>query len=188
VNRSYKVDAIVLARRNIGETDKLLILYTKQYGKKQVIAKGIRKINSRRASHLEVFSEITAILYQNRNIDLVTEVNSIRPLPILQKKLGRIAYAYIAVELVDRLTAENQENYLIFQKLVNFLNFLNNKNTNLQSAKKELYEFKISLLSELGFIEKNIIYQDDELEKILIKILEGEIKSMKLLTKLTKQL
>ena len=54
--RTYKVNAIVLARRNIGEADKLITLFTKEYGKKKVLAKGIRRVSSRRAPYLEQFS------------------------------------------------------------------------------------------------------------------------------------
>lgn len=184
MNRSYKVDAIVLSRKNTGEADKILTLFTRQFGKKKVIAKGIRKISSRRAPFLEVFSEISAVLHQGRNFDIVTEVSSLSSLPVLQKKLGRISYAYLAVELVDRLTAENQENYLIFQKLSGFLKLLNHPDADINSVRKELVIFKQFLLSELGFIEKNISYREKELDDLLVKILEGNLKSTVLLAKL----
>lgn len=188
MNRIFKADAIVLSRKNIGEADKLLTLFTKQYGKKKVIAKGIRKINSRRAPHLELFSQISAVFHQGKELDLITEVQSYYPPTKLRQKLGRVAYAYIAVELVERLTAENQEHWLIFDKLTAFLKLLNHSTTNITLAKKELFLFKQFLLSELGFIEKNIYYDEQELDEVVYKVLESKIKSTNLLTNLTNHL
>ncbi|PIZ97846.1 MAG: DNA repair protein RecO, partial [Candidatus Levybacteria bacterium CG_4_10_14_0_2_um_filter_35_8] len=53
---SYKTEGIVIKRRNLGEADKILTIFTKRYGKIQVKAPGIRKINSRRSPHVELLN------------------------------------------------------------------------------------------------------------------------------------
>ena len=44
--RSYRALAIVLKHREYGEADRILTLYTQEYGKIQAIAKGVRKLKS----------------------------------------------------------------------------------------------------------------------------------------------
>jgi len=56
--RSLRVDAVVLRHSDYGEADRLLTLYTRQRGKMRVIAKGARKIASRKAGHIEPFTHV----------------------------------------------------------------------------------------------------------------------------------
>ena len=53
--RLYRTDGIVMRRRNQGEADRVLTLCT-PLGKIEVIAKGARKLRSRKAGHVELFS------------------------------------------------------------------------------------------------------------------------------------
>ena len=46
--RSFRADAIVLKHQDYGEADRILTLYTRQRGKVRAIAKGVRKVRSRK--------------------------------------------------------------------------------------------------------------------------------------------
>ena len=76
MTKSYKADGIIVARKNFGETDKLVTIFTKQYGKKVVLAKGIRRITSRRAPHLELFSAVSLVLRSGKSFDYITLVST----------------------------------------------------------------------------------------------------------------
>jgi hypothetical protein len=54
--RSFRVDAVVLRHSNYGEADRLLTVYTREQGKMRILAKGARKIASRKAGHIEPFT------------------------------------------------------------------------------------------------------------------------------------
>ena len=54
--RRYSTEAIVLKRSDLGEADRILTLFTPHKGKVHVIAKGVRRITSKRAGHLELLS------------------------------------------------------------------------------------------------------------------------------------
>lgn len=56
--RRIKAEALVLSRKDTGEADRLVTLFTKRYGLLRVLAKGVRKIPSRRGGHLEPYSRI----------------------------------------------------------------------------------------------------------------------------------
>ena len=56
--RSFRVEAVVLRHSDYGEADRLLTLYTRQLGKTRGLAKGARKIASRKAGHIEPFTHV----------------------------------------------------------------------------------------------------------------------------------
>ena len=60
--RTLRVEAIVLHHTDWGEADRLLTLFTKSHGKLRAIAKSVRKMQSRKAGHLEPFSHSTLML------------------------------------------------------------------------------------------------------------------------------
>src|SRR3990167_8766400 len=101
--RSYQLRAVVLKRYNIGESDKLITVFSRQQGKKIVLARGVRKLHSKKAPHLEPFSQVNLQLSKGKNIDLVTETQTIEYFKNIKNRLGRVAYAYKIVEVIDRL-------------------------------------------------------------------------------------
>ena len=56
--RSYTSEGIVLARRNYGEADRILVIYSKNFGRVSYMAKGVRRPKSRKRGHIEVFNYI----------------------------------------------------------------------------------------------------------------------------------
>jgi DNA repair protein RecO (recombination protein O) len=53
--RTIRAEAVVLRRIDFGEADRLLTLYTREFGKLKAIAKGARKPQSRKTGHVELF-------------------------------------------------------------------------------------------------------------------------------------
>src|SRR5260221_14392220 len=76
-SRVYTAESIVLKRRNVGEADRILTIFTKRFGKMRVIAKGVRRITSRRAGHIEVFSHVVLTLHAYKNMDIVSKAAAI---------------------------------------------------------------------------------------------------------------
>jgi DNA repair protein RecO (recombination protein O) len=61
-----KLPALVLSRRNFGEADRLITFFTREHGLVKAIAKGVRKIPSRRGGHLEPYTSVLALLTASR--------------------------------------------------------------------------------------------------------------------------
>jgi DNA repair protein RecO (recombination protein O) len=60
--RREKVRAIILSRKNTGEADRLVTLFTRSRGVLKVVAKGVRRIPSRRGGYLEPLTEVLCLL------------------------------------------------------------------------------------------------------------------------------
>jgi len=116
--RVYNTEAIVLRQRKLGEADKIITLYTPNYGKLEAVAKGVRRSKSRLAGHLEVLTYTSAMLAQGRNLDVVTQAQAIEVFAPLREDLHRLSRALYTAELVDRFSPEGAEGYHIFQLLL----------------------------------------------------------------------
>ncbi len=108
--RTYRTEAIVLRRKDFGEADRILTLFTPELGKVRAVAKGIRKPRSRKAGHLELFTCARLLLAVGRDLDIITQAEGLEPYRPLRDNLLRSAYGAYMVELLDRFTPEAEEN------------------------------------------------------------------------------
>lgn len=119
--RSIKVDAVILRHSDYGEADRLLTLFTREAGKLRAIAKGVRKMKSRKAGHLEPFTQVTLMLAQGHDLWIVTQAEATELFQPLRENLTLIGYAGYVVELLDRFTYEEGQNWQLYQLLVETL-------------------------------------------------------------------
>lgn len=145
--RGFKVEGIILKRRNFGEADRILTVFTLHKGKIVVLAKGVRRITSKRAGNVELLNRVSMYLYQGKGLPILTEAASLDTYPKLKEDLTLSTYAYHIIELVDKLTAENQENRTLYEFLVEVLKRLER---NPRQILVRAFEAKI--LSNLGFM------------------------------------
>lgn len=181
MNRTYKAEGIVLKRRNFSEADRLITLFTKKSGKQIVLAKGIRRFKSRKSPHLELFNLVNLTLAKGRNFDIVTEAETIASHRTLVNNMKNLAYGYRILELVDSLSAENQPNEYIFNLLIITLYKLDTKN---DDPKSVMEHFAREILHQAGFLSPDKQLSGDDLEQYLEQILERQLKSDSLLTRL----
>jgi DNA repair protein RecO (recombination protein O) len=113
--RSFRVEAVVLRHADWGEADRLLTLYTRERGKLRALAKGARKIRSRKAGHLEPFTRVTLQLARGHDLMIVTQADTLDAYLAIHENLIKTSHAAYTVELLDRFTYEEEtENYQIF--------------------------------------------------------------------------
>lgn len=146
---TYRTEGIILKRSNFGEGDKILTVLTRQHGKLKVLAKGVRKISSRRAGSVELFNHSVLFLYSGKTFDLLTEARPLSTFPRLRRNLAKVAVAFYLVELVDKLLPEKQENRLAFALLRRNLERLEKEKV--EKWGKFLEDFESSLLQLTGF-------------------------------------
>jgi DNA repair protein RecO (recombination protein O) len=118
--RVYRTEAVIIRRSDFSEADRLLTIITPG-GKQRVVAKGARKITSRLAGHIELFTHAALLLAVGRNLDIVTQSVILHRYERLRGDELRIAAAYYAAELVDRLIEDEDENRAVFDLLVSVL-------------------------------------------------------------------
>jgi len=137
----------VIRHREFGEADRILSLYTLEKGKVQAIAKGVRKIKSRKAGHLEPFTQVILQLAKGRNLDVITQVDTIRNFENIKKNLILTAQASYVLEILDRFTYEEGENRPLYNLLIETLVRLDNG----ISPAIAVHYYEVHLMDILGF-------------------------------------
>jgi len=137
----------VLRHVEVGEADRILTLYTLEYGKVQAIAKGIRKLRSRKAGHLEPFSRVELMLAKGRSLDVISQAEAQSTYENLRADLKLIAYGAYVVELLDRFTYEEGENRQLYNLLVDTLARLDEG----APAQTVVHYYEVQLMDLLGF-------------------------------------
>jgi DNA repair protein RecO (recombination protein O) len=145
--RTYQTEAVILRRRNWGEADRILTLFTPQHGKIRVRAAGVRKPASRKAGHLELFHRANLFLARGRDFDIVTQAETVESFARLRDDLVRSAAASYIVELLDRFTPEEEENPAVYRLIVRTLEELCGEG----NAALALRCYDLKLLDAMGY-------------------------------------
>jgi DNA repair protein RecO (recombination protein O) len=145
--RSLKVEAIVLRHTDWGEADRLVTIYSREEGKLRAVAKGVRKMRSRKAGHLEPFTKVKLLLAKGHDLWIVTQAESIELFSPIRENLELTAQAAYVVELLDRFTYEEGANWQLYKLLADTLDHL--------AASKDIFipirYYEMRLLDLLGF-------------------------------------
>lgn len=115
--RLYRTDAIILRRVDFGEADRLLTVFTPGRGKLRLLAKGARKITSRKAGHIELFTLSNMLVARGRTWDIVSQAEIVEAYRPLRENLTRTSHAYYLAELVDRFIEEHDPNEPVYELL-----------------------------------------------------------------------
>lgn len=120
----YRDQGIVLRTWKLGEADRILNLITKGHGKVRAVAKGVRKTKSKFGGRLEPTAHVALQLYEGRELDTITQVESIDQFETFREDVDRFAAASAMLEAVDQLSQEGEANVPLYQLLLGALRAL----------------------------------------------------------------
>lgn len=176
--RSYSSEGVVLARRSFGEADRILILLTRDFGRLSFIAKGVRKVTSRKRGHIEVFSHIKFHASKGKGIDLMTEAETVEGFGKVRDDLKRVAVGYFFLEVVGKVTREAEPHEELFDLLLEYLRKLEETS----SLRQLRNEFTQRALTSVGFWPEG--KRMDNPDYILENVAEKKITSIRVGKKL----
>jgi DNA repair protein RecO (recombination protein O) len=115
-----KTEAILLRSHRLGETSKIVTLFTDGYGKIAAVAKGARRPKSRFGASLDLFAHSKIVFYkkENRDLYLISESTLVHALYGLREDARRLGFASAAVELVDRMVMREERTPGLFPLLL----------------------------------------------------------------------
>lgn len=110
----YTADALVIRSRDFGESDRLLTLFSREMGKLQAVAKGVRKPKSRQRAGAQLFTYGDFLIYKGKTLDTVSQCSAKESFPNLWNDLDRSFAAAGVMELLDIATIQGQPNQELF--------------------------------------------------------------------------
>jgi DNA repair protein RecO (recombination protein O) len=145
--REYQTEAVVIKKTKLGEADSILTFFTPRLGKIQGFAKSLRKPKSKMAGHLELLTHSAVSFTRGRNLDTIVGAQTINAFLPLKNDLWLTSCGLYVAELVHQFAAEHQENYPLFQLMLETLDRL------CQTDNKDLVlrYFELHLLESAGY-------------------------------------
>src|SRR5574341_156092 len=119
----HKTEAVVIGRRGLGESDRLVEFYTREFGKVRGVAKSARRPRSRFGSSLELFTLGEMIFFDTGRSELVRvdHFDILHPFVGVREDLERLGRGAWAVECLARLSADRDPHPALFRLLVRTL-------------------------------------------------------------------
>ena len=130
----YREQAVVLRTIKLGEADRIVNLMTRHKGKVRAVVKGVRKTKSRFGGRLEPSRHVALQLYEGRELDTVTQAETLDHFSKVRDDLDRLTKAMVLLEAVDLVAQEHQADPGLYRILVGGLRALNERDRPLLAA------------------------------------------------------
>jgi len=146
---SFNDQGIIIRINPLNETDNIIVIFSKNHGRINAIAKGIKKVKSRRAGSLDLFNLIEFRVYQGKgDLDLLIEVKLLNEYKDSKSNFDIINLNYYVLELFDKTIPGHDKNVLLFDALKDFFEL---QNAELNQCLELITIMQIKLLDELGY-------------------------------------
>ncbi|MGI9118808.1 MAG: DNA repair protein RecO [Acidimicrobiales bacterium] len=120
----YRERGIVLRTIKLGEADRIVTLVTEGHGKVRAVAKGVRRTKSRFGARVEPLSHVDVLCYEGRNLDTVTQAETLEHFRPVREDLDRLGRATCLLEVVDAVVQEGEADGRLYQMLLGALRTL----------------------------------------------------------------
>lgn len=147
----YRTRGFIIKKADRGEADQLLTIYTRDFGKLEILGKAIRKIKSKLRGGAELFylSEIEFI--QGKTHKTLTDAVLIENFKNIRNELTRLKITYQIADLLDDLVVKEEKDEKIWELLNEVFEKLNDCELRAESCKLIYYYFFWNLVSLLGY-------------------------------------
>lgn len=106
--RVYRDEGLVLRHYNLGEADRIIVLFTRRHGLVRAVAKGVRRQRSRFGARLEAFTVSDIELYPGRNLSTITDVHTLHTFTSeIVSDYARYTAGMALLEATERLVGED---------------------------------------------------------------------------------
>lgn len=147
MNKYIHTQALVIKRHNYNEADRFITLLTRDYGKISCLAKGVRKISSRKRSSLEPLNVAKVAMIETKSGYILTEATALINFNSLRQTLPRLTQASQFLEIVDGLIAEAEPHEWLYHQTISIIKAIDEGICDRQTQLLAIRD----ILVELGF-------------------------------------
>jgi DNA repair protein RecO (recombination protein O) len=148
-----KCEGVILRRIKYGDTSIIATLFTKEFGKVSLMAKGIKSSKSKTSSPsaLEPLNRVEAVCYfkPTRAIQLINSIDIVNDYGAIKSDLWRIESAMSVIRGLDLYGQEHDPSKSIWGLLISALDSISDSNE--KSFPNCGIEFRAALISSAGF-------------------------------------
>ncbi len=145
--KNAKTQGIILRSRNYSDYDQILTVFTRDFGKIKVMAKGVRRSKSKNRGGTQVFSLVQMELYRGKNFFRLIQSHSVKSFIEIRESYDKLLAASEWTEVLDQLISGEEADPSLFSLAVSGLTYLAYQETG-----KTLVVFEAKLLYQLGYL------------------------------------
>lgn len=147
----YRSLGIFLTKEEKGEADQLFTIFTENFGRLEILAKGIRKITSKLRPGVELFSLSEIEFIQGKNYKTLTDAILIEKFKNIKKDFQKLTLLYKIGEIVSFLTNQDEKDEKVWSLLKETFDKLNNPLFSFSQTNLIYFFFFWNLISFLGY-------------------------------------
>lgn len=116
--------SIVLARQDWREQDQIITFYTLEHGKKEVLARGVKKLLSKNSAFIEPGSLVKAEIISGKEWAQLGSVEPVDVLVVVRKNISNLALLNWSLKLIKHLIHEGEKDEQMFKLIFGWTKFL----------------------------------------------------------------
>lgn len=141
-----KCEGIVIRTTDYGESNKIVTLYTREWGKIGLMARGAKKPNSRLSGISQLFNHGHFLFQKSRGLGTLQQGELISFWKEIKEDIFLTAYASYIIDLTDKCTDEKKPNPYLFELLYQTLNYINEG----YDPEILMYIYEMKMLNTIG--------------------------------------
>ena len=147
----YRTKGIIIKKTDRGEADEFLTIYTKDFGKLEILGKAIKRMASKLRSAVDFFylSEIEFI--QGKNFKTLTDAVLVDKFLNLRKDVLKLRIAEKIAEILDNLIKGQEPDKKIWNLTSETFNALDSSDAPSSILNLQYWYFVWKLLADLGY-------------------------------------
>jgi len=150
----YTTEAVILKKRDYGEADRVFSFFTKDFGRMEIKAQGVRYLKSKLRYNLSGLSFLRiAFVSSGNEFCRLVDVEENLVLSDTRKDLGKTKCALRIFFLLDRLVQGQERDKELWNKIYNFFVFLENNKMNREQLKSFTTLTALDVVTHLGYAE-----------------------------------
>jgi DNA repair protein RecO (recombination protein O) len=148
---NYKMQAINLKSYNLAESDKIIVMYSKEHGIVRCVAKGIKKPTSKLGGRMQSLMANKLLMASGKKLDIVCQAELIDSFKEIRSDINKLSYAIYCAELINNFGLENDTNSsqiydLFFECLKNIA-----LSPGVEDVLWTVIRFKMRFMKQLGY-------------------------------------
>lgn len=104
---NFVTDAINLKSYNLSESDKIIVMYSKEKGLIKGVAKGCKKPKSKLGARMDLLVANQIMLYKGKNLDTICEARAINTFKNSRQCMDKLCYSMYISEIVNNFGIED---------------------------------------------------------------------------------
>ncbi|MBI2990489.1 MAG: DNA repair protein RecO [Candidatus Magasanikbacteria bacterium] len=141
--------ALTLQRKDFREYDQIVSLYSKEQGRLDLLARGLKKITAKHAAHLEPFSLVSIEVAPGKGIDHLIKVQPLEYFSGIRSDFKKAFVVRRVLSIFNTFVKPRDPDGVLFELLCSWLYFVNSSSTEIRVSLMDA--FVLALCSRLGF-------------------------------------